>query len=117
MRSSGNTFSPMLPVLVNLLAGNNKTYFFSNNLFFSFIVSVGEIRILLSRSWWSKISNTLGMAPLTLGNFTDVLSLHITILNCGVYAYMSSEEDLVVLIAPSQKDPTLIQVSIQLSHC
>ena len=72
--------------------------------------AVGEIRVLLTHNWWPEISSALSLAPLTLRNFTAVLAQHVSILDCGVYAYMSLEHDLVVLIAPNQKQPTYIQV-------
>ena len=58
-----------------------------------------------------KASRAARNGPITVHGVVEALEQHITILECGVFAYLSNEGDVVVLIMPKLSKPTFMQVS------
>jgi len=73
------------------------------------VVSAGEIRILASPRMLSEATDA--SRPITVSDVLEVLRLHLTVAECDVFAYLSIESDIIVLVAPVTASPTPIQVS------
>ena len=74
-------------------------------------VTAGEIRILYSKTLVDKASKAARNGPITVHGVAEVLEQHMTISECGVFAYLGNEGDVVILIMPKVTNPTFMQVS------
>ena len=58
-----------------------------------------------------KASKAARNGPITVHGVAEVLEQHMTISECGVFAYLGNEGDIVVVVMPKVTQPTFIQVS------
>lgn len=75
----------------------------------SMIISASELRILMSRSL-AHISINVKKGPITLTKILNALSAMISVSECDVFGYLGFDNDLIVLVAPVTKQPTVLQV-------
>ena len=75
-----------------------------------FCVTAGEVRILYSRNKADALVAKSGLPPLTVHNITDVFSLQVAAQECGVFGYLSIENDLVILVVPRDSTASAVQV-------
>ena len=76
-------------------------------------VCAGEIRLLYSVTLARSLASapTPSLPPISLHNITAAFRRHISVQQCDVFAYLSIEDDLVVLVMPTTpKTPTPLQV-------
>lgn len=71
----------------------------------------GEIRVLYIQSDADMVTKQGKVGPITVQNLTQILSEHVTVQECGLFAYLSVEREVVILITPTVKKPSNLQVS------
>ncbi|GAB1600990.1 reversion-inducing cysteine-rich protein with Kazal motifs-like [Argonauta hians] len=73
-------------------------------------ICAAELRVLFSTSLADDALKVADIKPITSIDIAEKLSDLLTVPQCDVFAYLSLEGDLVVLIAPVTKHPTELQV-------
>ena len=75
--------------------------------------AAGEIRLLASAKLLAEAKRA-GVEsteqPISVSDVLDVLRLQLTVAECDVFAYLSVESDLIVIIMPVTASPTPLQV-------
>jgi len=75
-------------------------------------ISAGEIRLLISPSSLESASAAVPSGIITVSDVLDAVRLHIRVLQCEVFGYVSIEGDMTLLLMPIVNSPTLLQVSV-----
>lgn len=73
-------------------------------------VCAGEIRVLTSQLMISEIVEATDKGSISVTEVLDILRLQISVAECDVFAYPSTENDLIILIMPVVSSPTLVQI-------
>lgn len=75
-------------------------------------VSAGEIRLLISPSLLESASAAVPSGVITVNDVLEALRLHVKVLQCEVFGYVSIEGDVTLLLMPIVDSPTLLQVGV-----
>ena len=76
-------------------------------------ISAGLLRVLFSQRQADTISSAASIGSLTVSNITAVLSGQLTVVECEVFAYISPFRDLVVMVLPTVRSPSQLQVGVE----
>eukprot|EP00106_Octopus_bimaculoides_P014620 XP_014782062.1 PREDICTED: reversion-inducing cysteine-rich protein with Kazal motifs-like [Octopus bimaculoides] len=74
-------------------------------------ICAAELRVLYSTSLADDAHKVADIRPISTLNIAEKLSDLMTVPQCDVFAYLSLEGDMVILIAPVTKHPTELQVA------
>lgn len=74
-------------------------------------ICAAELRILYSLSLADSASKVTQVGPITTQAIIEKLSEMLSVPQCNLFGYLTLEGDIVILIAPVTKEPTVLQVS------
>ena len=87
---------------------------FGDLYFFSF--SAAELRVLYKLDIADVVSKATNAGAVTVSSILDILSRQLEVAECDVFGYLNVEsDDLVILVRPVVKSPTMLQVRLHKS--